>query len=112
MKKSIKAEAHSDDRAIEVTFDAIKWFKKASGKEIQDLATCGFGGNYPADQVAIDMAGSNKELKRMFDYIEVAPGDQGFECHVDSANAVKWLRVNRPKIYHKVLKVLEERELS
>jgi hypothetical protein len=104
-KLTIKAECHSDDHAVEVTFDAVPFFKKATYKEILALAKCGWGGDYPADEVAIYMAGKNKEVKDMFTYVEARrkQADVGFECHVDKVEAINWLLKNRPKIHAKLM---------
>jgi hypothetical protein len=101
----IKAECHSDDHKVEVPFDAIRWAKKASDKEISDLIQCGFRGDYPADEVAIFEADHNEDVAFMFKYIGVVGG--GFECSVDEDDLVAWIKKNRPQIvsvyeeYHK-----------
>lgn len=97
----IAAECHTDDRVYEVNFDARPWFEQASEEEILDLARCGWGGNYPSDQVAIDSAEWSDEVSEMFRYIyrknSKGLGDTiGFECHVESKDAYKWLEANRP----------------
>jgi len=104
----IVAECHSDDRNVEVAFDATPWFKQASNKDILDLAGCGWGGDYPADEVAEWMADrrskAGKRIAEMFKYLEIIHGDpakkntQGFECHVDEDSARKWLAKNRPAL--------------
>lgn len=87
------AEAHSDDHASEVVFDATPWFEQASDEEIAALRACGWGGDYPADNVAIFMADHNEELARMFAYVEAAHNvkDIGFECHVVEKDVILWL---------------------
>ena len=50
---AVKAECHSDDRICECPFNAIPWLKKATYEEIEALHLCGWGGDYPADEVAI-----------------------------------------------------------
>jgi len=93
----IKAECHSDDHNVEVNFDATTWFKQASDKDILDLDGCGWGGDYPADEVAEFIGNHNKRIAEMFRYLEIVR-DQGFECNVDEASARKWLKKNRPVI--------------
>jgi hypothetical protein len=90
----IKAECHSDDRAVEVSFDATPWFEQASQEDIESLKECGWGGDYPADDVAIFMAEHNGEIQDMFKYIEFRHKIEhiGFECHVDSEDAEKWIK--------------------
>jgi hypothetical protein len=90
----IKAECHSDDRAIEIKFDATKWFEQASPKEIKDLKDSDWGFDYPSDEIAIFMADYDQDIKDMFKYIEVRHKFEhiGFECSVDEDDAEKWLK--------------------
>ena len=92
----IKAEAHSDDRVFEVDFDATRWFKQASDEQITALIGCEFGGDYPADEVAVESSNWVYDLQPLFDYLERV--DCGFECHVDETDARAWLRANRPHL--------------
>lgn len=91
---SISAECHSDDYKVEVSFDAVPWFKQASDDAIKALADCDWGGDYPADDVAIYMAFDNADVRRMFTYLDIV-GDVGFECHVNKSEAILWLAENR-----------------
>jgi hypothetical protein len=97
----IRAEVHSDDRCIEVEFDATEWFKKAKGRDILRLAQCGWGGDYPADEVAIRQAEKNGEIAHMFRYLEDISDDpakkdqSGFECHVNPDDAMTWIRKHK-----------------
>lgn len=93
----IPAECHSDDGHVEVDFDAEPYFRQADDLEIVQLALCGWGGDYPADWVADHFRDDNPEVKRMFEYIEIH-GEQGFECHVEEAGAVAWIKANRPDL--------------
>ncbi|MEO8286533.1 MAG: hypothetical protein ABI670_08870 [Chloroflexota bacterium] len=43
-KPQIDAEAHSDDWAIQVKFDAAPYLAQASPDDIKELAECGWGG--------------------------------------------------------------------
>jgi len=106
--KRVPAECHSDDHACDVTFDAAPWLKKAITKDIINLAKCGWGGDYAADQVALDMAGKVEAIADMFKYIEarnrVNKEHIGFECRVEEEEARAWLKVNRPRVYTKLPK--------
>lgn len=97
----IKAECHSDDRCVEVTFDATPWFEKATNDEIIELAGCGWGGDYPADEVAEHMACHVDSIADMFIYIRNRNKIEtiGFECHVDEEDAMNWLAIHRPELY-------------
>jgi hypothetical protein len=99
-KTMINAECHSGDFAVEVNFDATKWFEQATDKAIVDLIDCGWGGDYPADDVAMFMADDNQTIEDMFKYLELRnPIDCfGFECNVNPDDAMTWLKNNRPEI--------------
>ena len=106
----IRAEAHSDDHSINARFDAMPWFVLATDDAIRALARCDWGGDYPADDVAHAMADAYPSLTRLFNYLESIADDpakkdvKGFECHIDSADALKWLRKNRGKLYRELTK--------
>ena len=90
----IQAEAHSDDRVVEVIFDAQQWFEQASDDEILALRDCGFGGDYPSDAVALFTAEHDEKVKRLFTYLDILGEGRktmGFECHVEESDAEVWL---------------------
>lgn len=95
----IQAEVHSDDFVFETEFDSTEYFWKASDKEILDLARCGWGGDYPGDDVARFFAGpsGNSEVQAVLDYCRRKSGI-GFECHVDGQQAMRWLEANKPEL--------------
>lgn len=90
----IKAEAHSDDRRIEIDFDATAWFQQATDAQIIALADAGWGGGYEADAVAERF--EQGATKALFDYTAVS--GEGFECHVDEDEALAWLQAVRPSL--------------
>lgn len=95
----IPAECHSDDRAVEIQFDALKWFEQASDEEIADLVLCGFGGDYPADIVADYFDCST--TRPLFFYLEEIVDrlkSCGFECYVNEEAARKWIGEHRPNL--------------
>jgi hypothetical protein len=101
----VPAESHSDDRVVEVSFDAAPWFKRATDEEIIKLANCGFGGDYPADEVSMGLAGQIPELSELHNYIgrvQKAGRDCGFECHVDRDAALAWIKAHRPALLDKI----------
>jgi hypothetical protein len=93
----IRAEVHSDDYLYERAFDATPWFEQASDDEIKALIECDFGGDYPADAVAEYMEDHDSEIERMFDYCRRGSG-VGFECHVETEDAEKWIKERRPHL--------------
>ncbi len=104
----IRAEAHSDDHNVEVEFNAVRWFKQASDEDILELAESGWGGDYPADAVARFFDGKKNGTGRLFRYLEDIAEDwskkdlRGFECNVSEADAIKWLRKNRPAVLRRI----------
>lgn len=113
----IKAECHSDDFVQTASFDATRFFEQAAQQEIEDLARCGWRGDYPADHVAefsCDLSG-NEDLRRVFDYLGTRPrmisGDTvGFECIVDEDQALCWLKDNRPHWLPAIAEAMGEEE--
>jgi hypothetical protein len=106
----ISAEAHSDNHASEVRFNAAPFFEQASDEEILALAKCDWGGDYPADRVAEFMADGCADLRDMFRYVEAAHKvkDMGFECHVDEDDAMRWLDQNWPELAAKIREEVNE----
>jgi hypothetical protein len=104
----IKAEVHSDDHVVEHNFDATKWFRLATDENIIKLAQCGWGGDYPADNVAIFMAEQDSGVADVFKYLELIAKDpmkkdcHGFECHVDEEQARSWIAKHRPHLIDKL----------
>lgn len=100
----IRAEVHSDDYKVEAKFDATKWFEQAIVNEIMALRMCDFGGDSPADAVALFMAEYDPQVARVFDYLEFKPtmpysnDSVGFECHVDADDAIAWLSENQSNL--------------
>jgi hypothetical protein len=98
MVPSIRAEAHTDDRVYEVSFDATAYFAQASDASWRDIHKCGWGGYFPADCVAEFMVSQNKDLAALFDY-NARARKRGFECNVEPNEAMSWLQVHRPVLY-------------
>lgn len=98
----IAAALTTDDHVFEATFDALAYFEQASIENLRALVDCGFGGDYPADEVAEFFQGKNAEVDAVFDYvarISDLPSKKdvsGFECYIDENHAVDWLKKNRP----------------
>lgn len=97
----INAVIRSDDGAVSVSFDASAWFEQASDSEIIELARCGWGGDYAADEVSQFFSGT--QTGKVFDYLENHPASEtndaiGHETHVDMDEAVEWVIANRPGV--------------
>lgn len=104
---AVEAECHSDDRVMQVQFDAAPWLAKASCDDIVKLVACEWKNDYPADEVAIWTAADNEDVAKMFSYLEMlgnANRTMGFECSVNGKQAMKWIKKNRQDIYEKILK--------
>ena len=101
----IKAECYSDDRCIEVEFDATAWFKAATDSMILALVKCGWCHDYAADAVAEYIETDNPKITEMFTYIRLRQRIEtiGFECSVNEADAMEWLKTNRPALHMQIL---------
>lgn len=99
---TIRSEVHTDDYAVEAKFDAEPYFEAASDEDLLELARCDWGGDYPADAVAQFMAEKVERVERVFVYLSFNPTNYGepvgFECHVDSEDATRWIAENRPAL--------------
>lgn len=103
---NIPASAWTDSHVIEVDFDASYWFAQAAEGEIRNLATCGWRGDYPADNVAHYESEHNLQVSKIFDYIELVSTSyksMGFECSVDTEAAMAWLKIHKPELYEEFL---------
>lgn len=89
----VSAETHDDDHRFEVAFDAALWFEQASDQAIVDLAKCGWGCDYAADDVAEFFRDSNPRVANMFDC-----KNSGFECNVEEDEAYAWIKANKPAL--------------
>lgn len=108
----IRAEAHTDDGKFRLQFDATLWFAQASPEDIFALANCGWGGDYPADVVAQYMShNGERRLETMFTLL-TAIDDGGFECHVDTGDALTYLKETRPEVYDCITRELGDAGIS
>ena len=93
----IRGEVKSDDCVKQAIFNAIPWFEQAADDDICALAACDFGGDYPADDVARFISGDDESVASVLDYCTCVDGI-GFECHLDTFYAQKWIEDNRPDL--------------
>lgn len=109
LRLRVDAEVHSDDRRVEVDFDAAPWFAQASDDDIRFLQADGWGFSETADVVALHFGDSHPRIGFLFEYLDTfSEGDSiGFECHVDPDSAMAWLKVNRPDLWSS-LRVTQE----
>lgn len=110
----VKARAFSDDKVIDVTFDAAPWLAKAAEADIYALAREEWGHDYAADRVASESQEWNLPLVKLFDYLDSISGvpskseQDGFEVEVDSAQAITWIEKNRPDLMPKLAEIQDE----
>ena len=99
----IKAEVHTDDGLDRAYFEALPYFTDpdTTDADILELAQCGFGGDYPADDVARYFDGKDADVTTLFkhhDDLLGTPRETGFECRIDPEDALTWIRKHRPYI--------------
>ena len=102
----VRAEVHSDDRAMEVVVDDVAaWFEEARPEDVLALDAHDWGGCEAADDVALffarqgiaGMHDENPALAALFAYVR-GRRSMGFECQVDAGQAMAWLRRWRPML--------------
>ena len=102
----VSAIIHSDDRRIEASFQANRWFSEAADEEIKDLAGIGWGHDLEADRIAYFMEPLDVEVEKVLDYCRSAKrlssDPIGFEVQVDKAQAAAWLAVHRPGLWKEI----------
>jgi hypothetical protein len=86
------------DEDIRVDFNAVGWFLRADIDQIRKLAHCGWCRDYPADDVARDLAGENPDLANFFETVQ-----WGFEVYVDQQAAEAFLKQFRPDVYDQLV---------
>lgn len=99
----ISAEVHSDDRVVEVAFDAAAWFAQAGDDDILGLAHEGYSYGHTSDAVALFF--EDTTTKEVFEYVAIlqrANRETGYGCSVDRAAAERWLADNRPALLAKI----------
>jgi len=106
----IQAHTHTDDHAIKVDFDATPYLEKATEEDVAKLIECGFGGDYPADWVAQNLAETQPEIAAMFTYLDArnraSRKSIGYEVQVDEEQALAWLSATE------LLSAFKKRRLS
>lgn len=105
----IRASCHTDDYAIEVDFDAEPYFHEVDDWELLQLARVEWGGDYPADAVALYLEPTHAGIAEMFTYLRSDIVRQqrnapGFECHIDPEDAMAWLEEYRPHLLERIEK--------
>jgi len=100
---TISADVHTDDHRVKINFDAVHWFEQAADEAILDLYECQWGGNYASDRVAEESAQWFEHINDVFNHDSHNNDLNGFECHVDEDDALKWLNEHRPNLYYKII---------
>jgi len=100
---AVAASVHSDDRLYEAHFNAGVWLSRASDEAIRALHEIGFRGDYAADAVAEYFERTNPDIAAVFEYCRRSQSrgreGVGFECVVDEAEAMGWLKAHRPRLH-------------
>jgi len=106
----IHAIAVTDDGVFDVLFEAEPWFIDASDDAIVKLFDEGTSSSYASDAVGYFCCEnsnheSNKYLECLFTYLEYLAECRnkfvGFDLRIDTNDALKWVKENRPAIYER-----------
>lgn len=103
---SIDAEAHDDGHQITAHFDAAAWFAQASDEALWGLYSCGWARDYQADAVAEFYEYRDDDVKKMFELVRISQNTRnpvGFECCVESDQAMAWLAIHRKPLWARIL---------
>lgn len=103
---AIRAEVHSDDHRARTEFDARPILLQMDPGWLLDLARCDWGGEQPADDVALMAEKYDSNVREVFEH--VSRSDGGFECTIDGDHALEWLKENRPDAWHWLTAELEK----
>lgn len=106
--ESIKGTAYSDDKRVNITFDATPWFRSAAKAwDIECLVESGWGVCCVADDVLghIHTQKPNQDIKDLYTYCAV--GDMGYQVMIDGEAALEYLQLNNPV----VIVMLKEKNL-
>ncbi len=103
---AIWAEVHSDDQRARTEFDARPILLQMDHGWLLDLARCDWGGEQPADDVALMAEKYDSNVREVFEH--VSRSDGGFECTIDGDRALEWLKDNRPDAWHWLIAELEK----
>jgi hypothetical protein len=92
----VPAQIESDDHAALQSFDATIYLAEAGEGAIEELAGCGWAGDYAADAVAWHLRDRVPEVGIVLSYCEER--GHGFEVRLDATAARAWLRAHRPDL--------------
>jgi len=105
-KNMVPAEVHSDDHRAEASFDIRPILLQIEYGHLLDLTRCDWGGDQPADDIALMAEKYDPDVRSVMEYVSRAPG--GFECTIDGERALDWLKENRPDAWSWLVAELEK----
>ncbi len=103
---AVTARFFSDDHVFDFEFDASAWMAQAGDQALTAVFNCGFGGDYPTDDIGLWMeAQRDEEFVEAFVYINAIQKRKtlGFEVKVDGEDYCNWLQLHRPALLAKCL---------
>jgi hypothetical protein len=97
----IRAEVQTDDDRLSALFDATPFFERATFAQLAALRDSDWGGDGPADAVALFMLERDDAVTDLFRYLALDPVTDddfpvGFECYVSETDVARWVKRNRP----------------
>jgi hypothetical protein len=97
---AIRATCWSDDRNVEIAFDATEFFAVASDGAIMALNDAHFERSGEADSVAEFYRDGT--TKKLYGYSDAMGQDCGFEVAIERDTVMTWLAVHRPELYREL----------
>lgn len=105
----VSAEFWTDDRAVEVTFDARPYLIQASKQELVGIIEAGYSGDYSTDAIAEFCESLVPEISEGFAYIHTVQKshsklqDVGFECSINAVEYLHWMAAYREPLLASIL---------
>ena len=102
----VLAEVHSDDRRAEAEFDSRPILAQIDHGWLLDIARCDWGGDKPADDIALMAEKFDDGVRAVLEYMRTA--ECGFECTMHGEGVMTWLKDNRPDTWDWLMSELEK----
>ena len=90
----VYAAIYTDYEQHQLKFQCQDWFKQATDEELLVAGRKEWGRDYEFDDIGWFCMLNNPKLAEVFEYIQ--KNNSGFEVYINEAQAVQWIKLNRP----------------